>query len=110
MNGTYFMLKNRKKGSVFIQSWFVFLLFLVMYNHYQTQIWWRNKATIEFKQAQETIFQHIEAIELLRNRLESCIETLEDCHIQHLKTKNFKYEIEFDLQNYQVLEIKIFNH
>lgn len=104
------MLKNKKKGSVFLQSWFVFLLFLVMYNHYQTQIWWRNKATIEFKQAKETILQHIETIELLRNRLEACIEPLDDCRVQHLNTRNFKYEVEFDLQNYQVIEIKVLNH
>lgn len=104
------MLESRKKASVFLQGWVVFLLFLVFYNHYQTQAWWRNKATIEFTQAKETIKQHIETIENLRRNLGDCNETVEDCHIQRFETNNFKYEVKFDLQNYQVIEISIINH
>lgn len=104
------MLENRKKASVFLQSWFVFLLFLVFYNHYQTQVWWKNKATLEFNLAKETILQHIQIIEMLRSYLNECKETTDDCHFQHFETMNFKYEIEFDLQNHQVIEINIINH
>lgn len=104
------MLENRKKASVFLQSWFVFLLFLVFYNHYQTQIWWRNKATLEFNLAKETILQHIQIIEILRSDMIDCKVLTYDCHIQRFETKNFKYEVEFDPQNNQVIEINIINH
>ncbi len=104
------MLENRKKASVFLQGWVVFLLFLVFYNHYQAQVWWRNKATIEFTHAKEIITQHIDIIENLRRNLSDCKELIEDCHIQRFETKNFKYEIKFDHQNDQVIEINIINH
>lgn len=104
------MLENRKKASVFLQGWFVFMLFLVFYNHYQTQIWWRNKAAIEFSHAEKTILQHIDVIESLRNGLSDCNATLEECRLQRFETKSFRYEVEFDLQSYHVIEINIINH
>jgi hypothetical protein len=104
------MLENRKRASVFLQSWFVFLLFLVFYNHYQTQVWWRNKATEEFTLAKETIQQHIEVIEMLRSNLITCRGVEEDCHVQYFETNELIYEVTFDLQNDQVIEINITNH
>lgn len=104
------MLRNRKKGSVFLQGWFVFLLFLAFYNHYQNQVWWRNAATIEFNYAKEVMLQHISVIETLRNNAKACDQTTQTCQIQRFETNKFKYEIEFDLQNYHVIVINIINH
>jgi hypothetical protein len=104
------MLRNRKKASVLLQGWFVFLLFLSYYHHYQNQMWWKNKATQEFNQAKEIVTQHISIIETLRRNAKTCDQSIQECHIQRIETNQFKYEIEFDLQNYQVIEINIINH
>lgn len=104
------MLKNRKKGSVFLQGWIVFLLFLGFYNHYQNQGWWQNKATIEFNRAKEVMLQHISVIEDLRSNAKDCDLLIEECQIQRFETNQFSYVIKFDLQNYHVIEINIINH
>lgn len=104
------MLRNRKRGSVLLQGWFVFLLFLSYYNHYQNQIWWRNKATIEFNKAKEVVSQHISIIEALRSKVKTCDQSIHECQFQRFESNQFKYQIQFDLENYQVIEINIINH
>jgi hypothetical protein len=104
------MLKNRKRGGVLLQGWFIFLLFLSYYNHYQTQMWWRNKATIEFNKAKEIVSQHIGIIEVSRRNAKACDQSIQECQVQRIESNQFIYEIQFDLNNYQVIEINIINH
>jgi len=103
-------LKNRKKASVLLQGFFIFLLFLAFYYHYQSQIWWRNKATVEFLQAKTITYQHIDVIEHLRSEAKKCKETSDLCEIMSYTTAKFHYLIEFDLETFHVIEIIITNH
>ncbi len=100
------MFTKSKKGSVFLQGWFVFLLFINIGVQYNLSLYWQNQVSMSFDEAQKSVEEHIKVIQQLRQQAQAC--TLEKgCESQTMASNRFHYSIQFDLTHYNVVEIII---
>jgi hypothetical protein len=109
-NGTVFMFRKSKEGSVIIQGWFVFLVFCVLVNRAQLNRFYYLQAQQELKRAQEIIEEHNKIIEMMRQKTYRCELSDETCFTQSYSSSRFLYQIKFDQQTRHVIEILITKH
>lgn len=103
------MFKQGKKGSVFLQGWFIFLFFIHISIHYSLSHYWQNQVVMAYQDAKNTMNEHIKVIQDLRQKAQECILENE-CDTQTSTTSRFHYWIRFDLTHYNVVEIIITKH
>jgi hypothetical protein len=104
------MLKANRKGSVFIQGWFVFLLFVSIVNQAVINRYYYDQAKYSLIEAKEVIEAHNQIIEQCRTLTQTCDKKDEMCFIQQTQSKRFNYLIKFDPETLHVIEILITNH
>lgn len=100
------MLVKNKKGSVFLQGWFVFLLFMSVGIQFSLSFYWQNQVSISYDEARNAINEHIKVIQLLRHQAQTCTSDFE-CETQTITSALFRYFVRFDMTNYNVVEIII---
>lgn len=103
------MSTKSKKGSVFLQGWVVFMLFIHVSIQYSLSHYWQNQALISLQDAKNTVNEHIKVIQDLRQIAQKCTQE-DECETQTSTTSRFHYWIRFDTTHYNVVEIIITKH
>jgi hypothetical protein len=103
------MLNINKKGSVLLQGWIVFLLFVFMVHQFQLNRYYFDQARQSLDKASNVMKQHNIVIEKLRLHTQSCKNDDLECFTQEILMDRFHYLIKFDNETRHVIEIKITN-
>lgn len=103
------MSNKSKKGSVFIQGWFVFLYFIMMAHQYQLNRYYYTQALQSLTKAKQVMHQHVMIIEQLRQNTLLCNHDDIECFTQEIEMEPFHYFIQFNTETRHVIEIIITN-